>query len=124
MLRGPLICQCAISNTHISAATSSNQHVWFRSRLLVWLQQHSPQEGHSAGRRRSIQTRAAYTQISQNKYDTLLQVGLQLLALMQQWLAPSAITDIYFVLQKGKHWTFDAPEGQVRGMSVLCLTVF
>lgn len=115
MLRGLLVCQCAISKTHISAASSSNEHVRFRSRVLVWLRQHSPQEGHSAGRRRSVQTRAAYTQISQHKYDALLQVGLQVLALMQQWLALSASTDICFVLQKGKHWTFDAPEGQVRG---------
>ena len=94
----------------------------FRSRVSVWLQQHSPQERHNAGRRRGVQIRVAYTQTSDYKYDALLQVGLQV------WFCCSSglhlqLTDICFVLQKGKCWTFDAPEGQVRETPVMCLTV-
>ncbi|KAL3142673.1 hypothetical protein ABBQ38_002979 [Trebouxia sp. C0009 RCD-2024] len=62
------------------------RHLSFTS---IWLQQHNPPKGYQAGRRLSAQIKAANINASEQKYDALL--------------------------QKGKHWTFDAPEGQLLG---------
>lgn len=89
MLRGPLVCHCIITSTYTTATTSIFRPLQLLSRTSVWLQQHGPPKGYKASRRRDAKIRAVSTQASQQKYDALL--------------------------QKGKHWTFDAPEGQLLG---------